>query len=191
MIAKKLRAVAMALVLGTAAAAAAGALMITPAEAAVRAAVGKPLQAAQAATAAGNYSAAMARVHEAEAVGGLTGEEQKIISQMKDYIAAKSGGSVGVSSAVGAQAKFDADYRAGRFREAINDADLLRKYGAMSGANMVIIAQAYYRMGDYVGCARYARQAGNGSDLLDLQMRCAYEAHDDATLRSIASSWAS
>ena len=184
MIVKKLRAVAMALVLGTAAVAAAGALMVTPAEAAVRASVGKPLQAAQAAAAAGNYSAAMARVHEAEGVGGLTAEEQKIINQMKDYIAAKSGGSVGVQSAIGAQAKFDADYRAGRYREAINDADLLRKYGAMSGANMVIIAQAYYRAGDYVGCARYARQAGNGSDLLDLQMRCAYEAHDDATLRS-------
>ena len=184
MIPKKLRAVATALFLGVVTAAAGGALTVTPAQAAVRAAVGKPLQAAQAAAAAGNYSAAMARVREAEGVGGLTGEEQKIIKQMRDYISVKSGGSVGVDSAVGAQAKFDADYRAGRYRDAINDADLLRRYGALGGANMVIIAQAYYRMGSYKECAHYAADhTGLGADMLELQMRCAYEAHDDALMR--------
>ncbi|MGC9952988.1 MAG: hypothetical protein ABSD21_01730 [Rhizomicrobium sp.] len=185
MIPKKLRAVATALFLGAATAMACGALTVTPAQAAVRAVVGKPLQAAQAAAAAGNYSAAMARVREAESVGGLTAEEQKIIGQMRDYIEAKSGGSVGVSSAVGAQAKFDADYRAGRYHDAIDDADLLRRYGALSGANMVVIAQAYYRMGAYKECAHYAADhSGVGSDMLELQMRCAYEAHDDALIRS-------
>jgi tetratricopeptide (TPR) repeat protein len=184
MFAKMLRAVATALLLGAVTAVAGGALTVTPAQAAVRAAVGKPLQAAQAAAAAGNYSAAMARVREAEAVGGLTGEEQKIIKQMRDYISVKSGGSVGVDSAVGAQAKFDADYRAGRYRDAINDADLLRRYGGLTGTNMVIIAQAYYRMGAYRDCARYAADhSGLGSDMLELQMRCAYEAHDDALMR--------
>jgi tetratricopeptide (TPR) repeat protein len=185
MIPKKLRAVATALLLGAVTAMAGGALTVTPAQAAVRAAVGKPLQAALAAAGAGNYSSAMARVNEAEAVGGLTAEEQQKIRQMRDYISVRSGGSVGVSSAVGAQAKFDADYRAGRFREAINDADLLRRYGALSGTNMVIIAQAYYRLGDYKGCARYAADhSGLGQDMLELQMRCAYEAHDNATMRA-------
>ena len=184
MFAKMLRAVVTALLLGAVTVVAGGALTVTPAQAAVRAAVGKPLQAAQAAAAAGNYSAAMSRVREAEAVGGLTGEEQKIIKQMRDYIAVKSGGSVGVDSAVGAQAKFDADYRAGRYRDAINDADLLRRYGGLSGANIVVIAQAYYRMGAYKECAHYAADhTGLGSDMLELQMRCAYEAHDDSLMR--------
>jgi tetratricopeptide (TPR) repeat protein len=186
MIPKKLRAMATALVLGVVTAIAAGALTATPAEAAVRAAVGNPLKAAQAAAAAGNYSAAMADVRQAEAVGGLTPEEQKIVTQMRQYIEAKSGGSVGVSDSVGAQAKFDADYRAGRFSDVINgDADLLRKFGGLNGTNMVIIAQAYYRMGSYKECARYAADHSSlGQDMLDLQMRCAYEAHDDATMRA-------
>ncbi|MGA7674872.1 MAG: hypothetical protein WCA78_07455 [Rhizomicrobium sp.] len=185
MIPKKLRAVLTALILGAATAAAGVALTAAPAQAAVRSVVGKPLQAALAAAAAGNYSAAMARVHEAEAAGGLTAEEQTIIAKTRQYIEAKSGGSVGVSDAVGAQAKFDTDYRAGRYNDAINDADLLRKYGALNGANMVIIAQAYYRMGSFKECARYAEDhTGLGQDMLELQMRCAYEAHDDATMRA-------
>jgi len=162
------------------------ALTATPADAAVRAAVGKPLQAAQAAAQAGNYSAAMADVHQAEALGGLTAEEQKIVTQMRQYIETKSGGSVGVSDSVGAQAKFDADYRAGRYSEVINgDSDLLRKFGGLNGSNMVIVAQAYYRMGSYKECAHYASDhTGLGQDMLDIEMRCAYEAHDDATMRA-------
>ena len=185
MIPKKLRAVATALLLGVVTAVAGGALTVTPAQAAVRAVVGKPLQAAKDAAAAGNYSAAIADVRQAESAGGLTAEEQKIIAQMRQYIEAKSGGSVGVSGSAGAQAKFDADYRAGRYSDAINDADLLRKFGALNGTNMVVIAQAYYRMGSYKECARYAADHSSvGSDMLELQMRCAYEAHDDAMIRS-------
>ena len=184
MIPKKLRAIGLALVLGTAAAAAVGSL--SPADAAVRAAVGKPLQAAQAAAAAGNYSGAMNYVRQAEGVGGLTAEEQKIIGQMKAYIEVKSGGSVGVSDSTGAVAKFSADYRAGRYHEVIEDADLLRKYGALNGTNLEIIAQAYYRMGDYSGCARFTRANGGGVGMLELQMRCAFEVGDDATVRNAA-----
>jgi len=183
MIPKNLRAVATALLFG---AVTAVALTATPADAAVRAAVGKPLQAAQAAAQAGNYSAAMADVHQAESVGGLTAEEQKIVTQMRQYIETKSGGSVGVSDSVGAQAKFDADYRAGRYSEVINgDSDLLRKFGGLNGSNMVIVAQAYYRMNSFKECARYAADHSSlGQDMLDIEMRCAYEAHDDATMRA-------
>jgi len=75
-------------------------LISTPAHAAVRAAVGKPLQAALASVAAGDYSAAIEHVHEAESAGGLTDEELRTIKQVKDYVKVKSGGTVGVSSAI-------------------------------------------------------------------------------------------
>ena len=182
MIPKKLRAIGLALVLGTAAAAAVGSL--SPAEAAVRAAVGKPLQAAQAAAASGNYTGAMAKIREAESVGGLTAEEQKIIAQMRQYIEAKSGGSVGVSDSVGAQAKFDADYRAGRYRAAIDDAELLRKYGILNSLNIEVIAQAYYELGEFGECARFARSNGGGEGMLRLQMTCASKSGDDAAMRA-------
>ena len=182
MIPKKLRAIGLALVLGTAAAAAVGSL--SPAHAAVRSSVGKPLQAAQAAAAAGNYTGAMAKIREAESVGGLTPEEQTVITKMKQYIEAKSGGSVGVSDAIGAQAKFDADYRAGRYRAAIDDAELLRKYGALNGTNIEVIAQAYYQLGEFAECARFARSNGGGEGMLRLQMTCASKSGDDAAMRA-------
>jgi hypothetical protein len=181
MIAKKLRAVATALVFGTAALAAANIAGITPVEAAVRSAVGKPLVEAQSLAGQGNYPAAMAKVRQAEAVGGLTAEEQKIIGQMRDYIGVKAGGSVGVTSAATAQAKFDADYRAGRYRDTIADEDMLRKYGALSGNAMVVIAQAYYQIGDYRACVRYANDhAGAGAAMIERGMQCAFKTGDDA-----------
>ena len=185
MIAKKLRAVATALFLGAVTAMACGAFTVTPAQAAVRAVVGKPLQAALAAAKAGNYSAAMADVRQAEGAGDLTAEEQATIAKIKQYIEVASGGSVGVSNAVGAQAKFSADYRSGHYRDAINDADLLRKFGVLNGTYMVAIADAYYRMGSYRECANYAAEhSGAGQDMLELQMTCASKIGDEATTRS-------
>lgn len=177
MIPKNLRAVATAFLFGTASVAAATALT-TPVEAAVRASVGKPLQAAIAAANSGNSSAAMAHIKEAEAVGGLTAEEQKVLAQARDFIAAKSGGSAPVTSATSAQAKFNADYRARRYKDVIADADMLRKYNILNAKNMQVIAQAYYLQRDFAGCVRYAKSIGGATELL---MRCAYEAHDDAT----------
>src|SRR5258707_7639974 len=107
----RLRVLATALVLGTAAVAVAGISTIVPADAAVRPAVGRPLQEARSLAAAGNYGAAMAKVREAEGAGGLSGEERSIINQMKEYISVKSGGSGDVNSALGAKAKFANDYR--------------------------------------------------------------------------------
>jgi hypothetical protein len=187
MIVKKLRAAAAALMLGTAAVAGASIVCATQAEAAVRPQVGKPLQEAQALAGQGNYQAAMAKVNQAAAVGGLTAEEQKIIAQMRDYISVKSGGAVGVSSAAGAQAKFDTDYRNGKFRDAINDEQLLRKYGAMNAQNAIVIGQAYYNMADYRGCVRYAADHSSlGQDMLKLQLRCAYQTGDDRDMRQAA-----
>jgi tetratricopeptide (TPR) repeat protein len=185
MIPKKLRAIAMALSLGAVTAVAGSALTVTSAQAAARASVGNPLNAAKAAMAAGNCNAAMAKVREAQAVGGLSAEEQSYVTAMKNYIASASRGACGAETAIGARAKFDSDYRAGRYRDAINDADLLRQAGALNGATMVYIAQAYYRLGDYRGCARYASDhTGAGQEMLDWQITCAAKVGDDALMRN-------
>jgi hypothetical protein len=177
----KLSAAATALFLGLAAASAV-CMTATPVAAAVRGVVGKPLNEAKNLAAAGNYSAAMAKVHEAEGASNLTGEERNIISQMKEYIAVKSGGAGEVNSAIGAKAKFAADFRAGKWGQVIADADMLRKYGALDGQSMAAIAGAYYRSGNNAGCVRYIRSnfgSGAGEEVLKLQMTCAYGAGDD------------
>lgn len=176
MIAKKLRAAATALVVGMAALAA-----TLPADAAVRSAVGKPLQEAQSMAAAGNYTGAMAKVKAAEAVGGLSAEEAKIVKQMKEYLAAKSGGQVGADTPTGALAKFRADWDARKYREVINDEDMLRKQGVLNATAQVVIAQAYEQLGDFKGCANYAKsRAGAGADMLKRGGLCAFKAGDDA-----------
>jgi len=183
MIVTKLRA-ARALLLGMAALAAGGILCATPADAAVRKAVGAPLQEAIAAVKAGNCQGAMAGIRKAEGVGGFSAEEQKILTQTKQYAEVTFKGACGVSSAEGAQAKFDSDYRANKFRDAIADEDMLRKFGALNATNQVVIAQSYYRSGDYKGCVHYANaHTGAGASMLELAARCAYETHDQELMR--------
>jgi hypothetical protein len=182
MIAKKFRAVATALVLGMAAMAVAA----VPADAAVRSAVGRPLQEASALAQAHNYSAAMAKVRQAEAVGGLSAEEAKIVKQMKDYLASVSGGSVG-EGPVAAQAKFQADWNARRYNEVIADEDMLRRFNVLTANSMVVIAQAYEQLGNYRGCVRYAEaHAGAGAEILKRGGICAFKAGDDAGSLSMA-----
>ncbi|MGZ6005826.1 MAG: hypothetical protein ACXWKS_00045 [Rhizomicrobium sp.] len=111
MFSKSVRAATMAFALGVAAIAAAGVVFTAPAEAAIRSVVGKPLNEAKSLAASGNYSAALARVSAAEAVGGLTAEERAVIGQMRQYIEIKSG-----QGALGVKAKFANDYNAGRYR---------------------------------------------------------------------------
>jgi hypothetical protein len=183
MIAKKTRAVATALVLGTAAMAVAS----VPAHAALRKAVGQPLQDAQSLAKSGSFSAACSKVKQAEGVGSLTAEESKIVKQMKDYVAAASKGSACADSAIGVQAKFQADYNAGRYREVINAEDQLRKEGALNATSMVVIGQAYYQLGDYRGCVRYAdSHSSAGAAMIERGMLCAFKAGDDALSRSMA-----
>ncbi len=181
---RNLRAVATALLLGAAAMAGAAVLSSTPAAAALRASVGKPLQEAIALYNAKNYKGAMAKVNEAEAISGKTAEESKAIEQMKNAIAVASGDP---STPAGAEAKFTNDYNAGRFKEVIADAEMLRKVGRLDGKNQQIIAQAYYRSGDKAGCERYIKSnfgANPGDSVLELLMRCAYDAGDDETQRT-------
>lgn len=183
MIAKKIRAVATALVLGTAAMAVA----TMPADAAVRSTVGKPLQEAQQLAAQKNWSAAMSKVKQAEAVGGLSAEEAKIVKQMKDYLAAASGGSVGADTPTGAQAKFQADWQARRYSDVIADEDLLRRNNVLTAQSQVVIAQAYELSGNVQGCVRYAdSHSSAGAEMVKRGMLCAYKLGDDAKSLDLA-----
>jgi hypothetical protein len=160
--------------LGAAIVAGTGISLTVPADAAVRAVVGKPLQEAQSMAASGNYSGAMAKVHQAEGASGLTGEESRVISQMRAYIQAKQGGGSG------AKAKFSNDYRAGRWGSVISDADEIR--GQLDGTDMAAVATAYYKLGRNADCVRYIRSHfGNGASeiVLQIQRACAFGAGDD------------
>jgi hypothetical protein len=179
---RNLRAVATALLLGAAAMAGA-AVLSSPAAAALRAAVGKPLLEAQTLYNQGNYKGAMAKVNEAEAVSNKTAEETSTIAQMKNAIAVKSGDP---STPAGAEAKFVNDYNSGRFKDVIADQDILRKAGRLDAKNQQLVAQAYYRSGDKAGCERYIKSnfGSNPPDsVLELLMRCAYDNQDDETQR--------
>jgi len=183
MTASKLRAVTTAFLLGTATLCGGAMILSVPADAAVRASVGKPLQDAQKLAGEGNYKGAMAKVNEAEAVSGKSAEETKIINQMKDYIAVKSGDP---STPAGAKAKFANDYNAKKYKEVIDDSEALKKNGALDAASMQIVAQAYYLSGDKNGCLKYIKNnfGANLSDTaLTLQMRCAFDAGDEVTQR--------
>jgi hypothetical protein len=183
MTASKLRAVTTAFLLGTATLCGGATILSAPAEAAVRAAVGKPILEAQKLAGEGNYKAATAKVNEAEAVSGKTPEETKIINQMKDYLAIKSGDT---STPAGAKAKFANDYNAKKYKDVIDDSEALKKNGVLDANSMQIIAQAYYLSGDKNGCLKYIKNnfGTNLSDTaLTLQMRCAFDAGDDVTQR--------
>jgi len=160
-----------ALMLGVASVGALAMVTATPAEAAIRAAVGKPLQQAQSLAASGNYSGAMAKVNEAAGVGGLTPEESRDVAQMRAYITSKQGGGGG---------KLANDYRAGRWGAVISDAG----EGNLSATDMAAVATAYYKLGRNADCVRYIRSHfGNGASdiVLKIQMACAFGAGDDAS----------
>jgi tetratricopeptide (TPR) repeat protein len=177
MTSSKFRALAAALLLSTATAASVALLSSTPVAAAtVRPQVGQALQAAIKDANAGQGSAAMAKIHEAESVSGLTSSEQQVIAQTKEYVAAKTG-----QGATGAKVKFANDYNAGRYSAVVGeDADALRKSGAFDSQSSQIVAQAYYQMHNYPECVRYIREMGRVGQLtLELLNRCAYEAGDE------------
>jgi hypothetical protein len=179
MTASKLRAAATAILLGTAAvtmtAMAAQAATVSPR-------VGAALKEAQSLAAAGNYKAAMGKINEADGVPGKTADDTTVINQMRNFVAVKSGDT---STAAGAKAKFANDYNAGKWRDVIAGAESLRKFNALGMQEQLIIAQAYYRAGDFAGCTRYIKaNLNNSSDTaLELLARCSYENGDEVTQR--------
>jgi hypothetical protein len=167
--------------MGTAAMGAVSLGLTATAEAAtVSAKVGPLLKEAQSLAQAGNYSAASAKLREADAVKS-TPDDATIINQLRQFIAVKSGDT---STVAGAKAKFANDYNAGRYKDVIADAEALRKLNALDGQSKLIVAQAYYKANDYAGCVRYTKTLGGSDTALELQVRCAYEAGDDDTQRT-------
>jgi hypothetical protein len=185
-----LRSIALTLLLTTGCASVGALVGATVAEAAgVRPQVGKPLQAAIALANKGNASAAMSEVRQAESAGGLTGSEQQAIAQTKQFIAAKTGNfSGGGGSATGARAKFAADYNAGRYSAVTGeDVQLLKKYGAFTGEDQIIVAQAYYLSGRSADAVSYLRGLTSGAHpseaALKLMYSAAYKAGDNDAMR--------
>lgn len=189
MIAKSLRGVAAAFLIGTASVAVAGIATIGVAQAAgVRPAVGKPLQEAISLAKAGKSSAAMAKIREAEDVKNLSGDERKVIDQTKEYVAIKTGNfSGGVTNANTAKAKFATDYSARRYRDVVGtDADLLKKYGAYDFQSQLIVAQAYYEMGEYKMAMSLLNGLGSGDQVVSLKMAAASKMGDSQAVGQAA-----
>jgi hypothetical protein len=159
-------------------------LIAAPASAAVRAAVGEPLQQAMALAAKGDYKGAMALVDKASAVAERTAEENSTINQVKTYVGAKSGdASLGGVAAV--KTKLANDYNAKNYAAVIADGDALQKAGGMDAASAGAVAQAYYLSGNKAGCVKYVKAMGGMADetTLQLQMKCAYDTNDQVSQR--------
>lgn len=182
---KFLQVLGVSLLLGGAAALAGAPLTSTVAQAAgVRPQVGKALKDAISLANSGKGSAAMDKVHEAESVGGLTASERATIDQTRKYVAAKTGAGGG---AVGCKAKFANDYNAGRYKDVVGaDADCLKKSGGYDFSSQVIVAQAYYLMGNYTTAIRLLKGLGNSEQVLSLLMSAAGKAGDAQTEGEVA-----
>jgi hypothetical protein len=180
----KLHAVAAAFLLGTATLGGATLLMTAPAAAAVRPAVGEPLQQAMALTAKGDYKGAMALVDKANAVSDKTGEETSTIAQVKNYIGAKSG-DVSIGGAAAAKNKLASDYTAKNYAGVIADGEALSKAGSLDSTSAAVVAQSYYLSGNKAGCVKYIKGAGAAADeaTLQLEMKCAFDLNDSVTQR--------
>lgn len=131
---------------------------------AMRPEVGKPLQAAEALIKSGKYREALAKVREADAVGGKSGAESTMVERMR--LAAASGAG-------------DADTAARSF-------DALG--GSMSGAEKLrtieSIAGSYYRAKEYAKAqqwyARYFKEGGTSSANRTLMVQTQYLSGDFA-----------
>ena len=176
---RTLRAALTAILLGTAMAGAV--TMAGPAQAlTVSAKVGPLVKEAQSMAQAKNYKGALAKLSEAEAVKSAP-DDTTVINQLKQYIAVAS---ADASTPAGAKAKFVNDYNAGRYKDAIADAEALRKFNELDGQNQLLVAEAYYKDRNFAGCVKYAKTLGDNEVALQLIARCSYETGDEATQRT-------
>jgi hypothetical protein len=179
---RNLRAALTAILLSTAAVGAAALTLAVPAQAlTVSAKVGPLINEAKALATAGNYSAALAKLKEAEGVKS-TPDDTAVINSMKQFIGVKTGDAA-LGGAAGAKAKFANDYAAGKWKDVIADADLLKKNNAFDAQAQLVIGQAYFKANDFAGCVRYIKTIPQSDTALELQARCAYEVGDEATQR--------
>jgi hypothetical protein len=189
MIAKSLRGIAAAFVIGTASVAVASVASVSVAQAAgVRAEVGKPLQQALKLAKEGKGPAAMAEIRKAESVKKLTAYERKTIAQMKQYVMVTTGDfSGGVTNATIAKAKFAHDLRARRYHDVVTtDAQLLKKFGVYDFRSQYIVAQAYYQMRQYRTAYDLLKGMGNSDQVIKLRMASASKLGDNAAVSQAA-----
>ena len=152
----------------------------------VKATIAKPLKQALALAAAGEFKAALAKLDEANAVPHQTKTEIEAIAHTRVFIGVKAGDpSIGGTPA--AKAKFANDWNAHRYQDVIADFDMLQKYDALDDNAKQIIAQAYYKAGDNMGCVRFIKRTFHAArgPMMNMYVRCAYEANDKDTLESL------
>ncbi len=187
----KLRALSIAVLLGTAALANHGYVIGAAEAAAVRSVVGKPLQQAQELAAKGDYKGALAAINQADSAPNKTADESKVIDQMRNYVMAKSGNASvyeqliasGKGSASVARNMIRAHYMQKQYSKVIADAAVVRRFGAMDAATETLIAQAYYLSGDYAGTIRFLK-GRTDLDSLKLIYGAAFKLHDMDAIQS-------
>jgi tetratricopeptide (TPR) repeat protein len=159
----------------------------------VRAEVGKPLQEAQSLAKAGNYTAALAKVKQADAVSHKTAEEQQIIDQMRNYVQLKSGNSSayeqmiasGKGNAQVARALAGAHWREGAYKKVIADVPTLTRFGALDSNMKSLVVQAYNKQNDYAGAIKFLQGLGHSDlDTAKLLYAEAYHTGDKETIRA-------
>jgi hypothetical protein len=180
MTARRLRAALTAILLGTATAGVTALAMAIPAQALTASPkVGPLLKEAVAMINAKNYAGAKAKLAEADAAKS-TPDDTALINQIRNAISISS---ADPNTPGGAKAKFAQDYNSGKYKDAIADAEYLKKNNVFDAASQLIVGQAYYKAGDYPGCVKYAKTLGSGDTALALLARCAFETGDEATTR--------
>jgi len=137
----------------------------------VRPDVGKPLQAANELIRAGKFKQALDKVHEADAVGGKTANENYLIERMR-LAAASGAGDVetaarsfeAVSGRVAGPDKLrmiesltGAYYRARDYPKAMQWGQRYFREGGSSGAIRTLLIQSQYLGGDFAGAAKELR----------------------------------
>jgi hypothetical protein len=159
----------------------------------VRPEVGKPLQEASAMIKAGRYREALAKVQEAEAVGGKSLYESTLVERMR-FSAAQGAGDMGaaassldlLSSHMSATERLPMTYavatgyyRAGDYKQAQVWLDRYRKDGGTDPAARSLLVQSYYLTKDCAGVQREVSGAGTPTEVdLQLLARCYHDSGD-------------
>ena len=144
------------------------ALGAAQAQSGMRPEVGKPLQAAQEMIKAGKYREALAKVREADGVGGKTAAESSLIERMRLAAAsgagdadtaarsfdALAGGMSGADKLRTIESIAGTYYRAKEYAKAQQWYARYFKEGGTSGANRTLMIQTQYLSGDLAGASR-------------------------------------
>ncbi len=186
--------------------AAAGAIFVAHAQESVRPEIGKSLQAAGELIKGGKYKEALAKVRDADAVGGKTANESYLVERMRIAAAsgagdldtaAKSFEALSTSGKVSAADKArmaesiaGGYYRAKDYARAMQWSQRYFKEGGTSGSIRTLLIQSQYLSGDFAGAAKEltaevqaAEKSGTppAEDRLKLLLNAALQQKDNNT----------